>query len=134
MKSLRLALIDDENDLAEMFSYYLADLGHEVVPFNSAKTALDALKKTEVDIIITDLKMPFLSGIHLIQELTKFHKRPLPAILLTVESDGEFSESEEKENLKKLGFLEIINKTNGLEKLAQTITDYSASTDSLMFA
>lgn len=133
MNCLRLALIDDENNLVEMYSYYLADLGHEVIPFNNSKTALDALKKTEVDMIITDLKMPLLSGIHLMQELTKFHKKAIPAILLTDQNDAA-EELHDDKSLNKIGFLEIIKKADGPEKLLTAITNYSSSINSLMFA
>lgn len=129
MMSLRLALIDDENDLGEIYSYYLADLGHEVVHFNNAKKALNALKKTEVDVIITDLKMPHLTGIHLIQELTKFHKRPVPAILMIVEG-----EEENLENLKSFGFLDVLSKSEIPDKLALTLTEHFANTSSPKYA
>ena len=129
MKNLRLAVIDDENDSGELYSYYLADLGHEVIRFINAKQALEALKKTEVDVIITDLKMPHLSGIHLIQELSKFHKRPVPSILLT--KNGE---DEDLESLKSLGFIEIISKSHGPEKLAEALTIHFSNINSLMYA
>lgn len=134
MNCLRLALIDDESNLVEILSYHLADQGHEVIPFNNAKTALDALKKTEVDIIITDLKMPLFSGIHLIQELSKFHKKAIPSLLLVTDCDEEITESCEKENLKKLGFFEVLKKTQGPDKVIEVINDYSSNINSLMYA
>lgn len=134
MNCLRLALIDDESNLVEILSYHLADQGHEVIPFSNAKTALDALKKTEVDVIITDLKMPLFSGIHLIQELSKFHKKSIPSLLLLSENDDEFSDPNEQENLKKLGFFEVLKKTQGPEKVIEVVNGYSANINSLMFA
>lgn len=61
----RVVIGDDESiirmDLAEM----LEDAGHEVVgEASDGVEALDLVRKTRPDIVLLDIKMPRLDGIH----------------------------------------------------------------------
>jgi two-component system chemotaxis response regulator CheY len=83
-----ILIADDSPSLRQMISITLADAGYTVV---EAVDGLDALSKAEnhdVGLVITDLNMPRLSGLGLIQRLRAgVAHRFTPTLMLTTESD-----------------------------------------------
>ena len=81
----RVVIGDDESiirmDLAEM----LEDAGHEVVgEASDGVEALDLVRKTRPDIVLLDIKMPRLDGIHAARMMA--HDHLAPVLLLTAYS------------------------------------------------
>lgn len=64
----KVLLVDDEPNIIEVLEIVLRDEGMEVLKASSAKDALDLLRKTEVDIVISDIRMPGISGVELLKE------------------------------------------------------------------
>jgi signal transduction histidine kinase len=62
-------LVDDENDIREVLSLSLLDMGYEVCEACSGCEALDVFKETCPDIVLTDIKMPGMDGIELLQKV-----------------------------------------------------------------
>ena len=76
-------LVDDEADLRALMAEELIECGFAVLQAGSSRDALDMLASGEtVDVLVTDLSMPGLDGVGLI-EAAQQHRRGLPAILLT---------------------------------------------------
>jgi len=57
-----LLLVDDDRDLSNILSEGLSDLGFDVLVANDARTALDLLRTRSIDIVVTDIDMPDMSG------------------------------------------------------------------------
>ena len=57
-----ILVIDDEKNIREGLAMALEDEGYEVITADNGKTGLDIALKDEVDLVITDLKMPEISG------------------------------------------------------------------------
>lgn len=96
MRSLRIAVADDEHDMRDYFQDTLPVLGHEVVAV--AQTGRELVEKsnlTHPDLIITDVKMPDMDGIEAVEELTR--SRPVPVILVSAYHDAELIERAERE-------------------------------------
>jgi len=55
MAMLRVAVIDDDQDLQDLFKVALADIDWAVVPCSDAATASEAVKNGDPDVIILDL-------------------------------------------------------------------------------
>lgn len=69
-----LVIIDDEVELLEGLSTYFPweTIGFTVsASFTDARTAIPFCKEHPVDVVLTDIRMPFISGLDLIQELKK---------------------------------------------------------------
>ena len=64
-----ILLVDDDNDLRQMLSLILESLGHEVRQTEDASHAVDLVRHSRPDVVITDLLMPGLSGLKLIEQL-----------------------------------------------------------------
>jgi len=78
----RLLVIDDEPIIRDLMVEILADAGYDVLAAETAARALELLTTDDVALVISDIMMPGLSGLDLLQTLNQ--TRPsLPVILVT---------------------------------------------------
>ncbi len=61
MKS-RILVVDDEKFIVEAISQHLSQCGYDVSPFVDANEALKAIQAEQFDLVLTDLRMPDISG------------------------------------------------------------------------
>ena len=82
--NIRIALADDQALVREGLKALLRDLdGIEVaIEAESGKGVIEALNDQEVDIVLTDIRMPGMDGIELTRKLAESHPE-LPVMLLT---------------------------------------------------
>jgi DNA-binding NtrC family response regulator len=64
-------VVDDEPPQLEILRLILGSEGYDVAAAASGRAALAALRRQAVDVVLTDLKMPDLSGIALLEELQR---------------------------------------------------------------
>ena len=62
-----VVVIEDEADLRELLQYNLEKMGHKVVPLANANDALIVLEDLPADLILLDLMLPGLSGLHFLE-------------------------------------------------------------------
>ena len=67
MKSKRILVIDDEEDILHLFGQQLGG-EYNIVLESHSPSALELLRNEEYDLVICDICMPELSGIDLIKE------------------------------------------------------------------
>jgi len=77
-----ILVVDDEPNALFGLCQILTDEGFKVIPAGNGKEALERLKTESINIIITDEKMPDLSGMELLSEVKKLDKQ-IPVILIT---------------------------------------------------
>jgi two-component system, NtrC family, response regulator PilR len=63
-----ILVVDDEPDIIEVLEIVLLDEGLEVLKAASGCEALTILQEKEVDVVISDIKMPDFSGVELLRE------------------------------------------------------------------
>ncbi|MTH16997.1 ATP-binding protein [Flavobacterium sp. LC2016-01] len=68
-KSQTFIVIDDDINLLNLTSGVLRQEKHQVLSFNSAGKALEAIQKTNFDFVITDIQMPEMDGFVFLQKL-----------------------------------------------------------------
>jgi signal transduction histidine kinase/CheY-like chemotaxis protein len=66
-ESVRILVVDDEEIMLKLACDALRSQGHLVTGASGAFEALDKLKQTKFDFILTDIKMPEMDGLELIQ-------------------------------------------------------------------
>lgn len=79
-------IIDDDDGLRESLAFLLRTARIEVESFASATAFLDALPDTRLSCVITDVRMPGLSGIDLLRRLREL-KIEVPVIVITGHGD-----------------------------------------------
>jgi CheY-like chemotaxis protein len=79
-----IMVIEDEQELAALFKAFLENLGYDTVTFTDPLMALEFFKQgtKEISLILTDLRMPQMSGIELAAEIRKFNDK-IKIILIT---------------------------------------------------
>lgn len=115
-RSIRLVLVEDDDDFREAATAELKDLGFEVECFADGAAVLDGFRGgVTADLIVLDWDLPGLSGIDLIPRLR--HAGVLvPVIMLTGRSTPRL------EGLAlDHGALDFVDKTRGLPILARRI-------------
>ena len=63
-----VVILPDQKYL-RVFSYILTSNGFSVVTASDGQSALNQLKENEIDLVMTDLKMPGMDGLTLIQKV-----------------------------------------------------------------
>ena len=86
----RVMTVDDSATVRQVLQMTLEGAGYDVVEAVDGEDALDKLSGQTVDMLVTDLNMPRLDGINLIQQVRlKPGNRFMPIIMLTTESQPE---------------------------------------------
>jgi two-component system, NtrC family, nitrogen regulation response regulator GlnG len=81
-------VIDDDRSIRWVLERALAKAGIEVTSFETAGAALKALEHDTPDTVITDIRMPGMGGLELLERLHRDHPE-LPVIIMTAHSDLE---------------------------------------------
>ena len=77
-----ILIVDDEINYTRILAAVLDDAGFETLTANSGSEALDLLYASDVDLLLTDMKMPSMDGIDLLERVKQ--KDPdLPVIMMT---------------------------------------------------
>jgi len=79
-KDSRILISDDEPDMREIFSAWFRNLGCSVTEAADGEQALAALAGKNFDAIVTDVRMPRIDGIQLVQQLRR-SGRYIPVVI-----------------------------------------------------
>jgi DNA-binding NtrC family response regulator len=78
----RILVVDDELNMRLVLKAMLTKAGYEVLVAEDGLVALDTLKTGDISVIVTDLKMPRLDGIGLLERVIKEYPA-IPVIIIT---------------------------------------------------
>ncbi len=107
----KLLLIDDDANLCQVISYQLKKMGYDVDVTNSGGEGLEAYRQGNYDIVLTDIQMPDISGIQVLQEIRKQDK-DVVIILITA-----YGSVENALEACRMGADDYITKPFGQEQL-----------------
>ncbi|GAA0495737.1 hypothetical protein Ade02nite_18220 [Paractinoplanes deccanensis] len=65
----KVLVVDDEPDLRFLHRRILSRAGHEVIEAGDGVAALEAVRSSPPDLVVTDVMMPVMDGIEFIREL-----------------------------------------------------------------
>ncbi|WP_271393298.1 sigma-54-dependent transcriptional regulator [Aequorivita sinensis] len=77
-----ILIVDDDINILELIQRHLHSLGYHTYKAVSVKEAVAILRDTEIDLLITDLKMPEVDGFQLIQFVSE-HYPNMPKLVVT---------------------------------------------------
>jgi len=101
---INVLVVDDEKDFVEMFSLRLKEEGENVRGVYSGEECLEALSRTDFDVVILDIKMPGMDGIETLRAIKRRH--PLTEVILLT---GHGAVDTAVEGMK-LGAFDYVNK------------------------
>ena len=78
----RVLIVDDETNAIKVLSAILSDAGYHVFEAQDVEKAVKTISRKEIDVIITDMKMPGKGGMHVLEYVVEKHP-DIPVIFLT---------------------------------------------------
>jgi len=113
---MRVLVVEDEQDVGDVFLDYLLELGHQPLLVRTAEAALGKLVTERPDAIIVDLNLPGMSGIDFLQ-LQRVRELGVPVVAVS----GVATESQARECLR-LGAVDFVGKPLPFERLKEVLT------------
>lgn len=115
---LRVVVAEDDSALRNVIRFCLEAAGFHVIACRDGQEALAELDKQPVDMVVTDMQMPRLSGLELCQKMrTEDRYHDLPLLMLTakgLELDAERLRAE-------LGLAEVMFKPFSPRELVRSV-------------
>jgi len=88
MNGLRVAVVEDEPDIAEVVQYNLKKEGFQVEIHGRGDTALEAVRRRPPDLILLDLMLPGMAGLEITRALKRDPPTPgIPLVMLTAKGE-----------------------------------------------
>jgi len=115
MQKARILVIDDEEDMLENYARLLNKMGYECLTQKDGNIAIDMIDSYEPDIILSDLRMPDVEGLDILDRVKKIHP-DIPFIIVTAYGDIPTA----VESVKK-GAFDFITKPFSPEQLKITL-------------
>ncbi len=88
-KEARILVVDDDKVLADNLVEYLSKLGYQTSPAYGGKEGLATFEQGDFQAVITDLKMPEMDGMELLDAVTRMDSRAIVMVITgygTIES------------------------------------------------
>ena len=74
MEKGKILIVDDEEDILHTFEVILEDEGYKVKTVSKAKKALEILKNEDFDLVLSDMRMPEMTGEEFLIQMRKFNR------------------------------------------------------------
>jgi two-component system NtrC family response regulator len=92
-----ILIVDDEKNYLLVLESLLGTEGYEIITTDNAHDALRSFREADLDLVITDMKMPGMNGMELLEECKKM-KPELPVIIMTAYGSIEMAVEAMKKN------------------------------------
>jgi DNA-binding NtrC family response regulator len=86
-----ILLVDDEDDVLSMMADVLREQGYAPVPVTNGEEALQLLATRPVEVVVSDIMMPRLNGVRLLEAVKRAH-RDVQVVLVTGYATRELAE------------------------------------------
>ncbi|MCX5879396.1 MAG: response regulator, partial [Deltaproteobacteria bacterium] len=77
-----ILIVDDEKNYLVVLEALLSPEGYEIMTSDKAQEALRLIQESDIDLLLTDMKMPGMTGMELLEEVKKI-KPEVPVIMMT---------------------------------------------------
>jgi two-component system response regulator PilR (NtrC family) len=113
----RILVVDDERSMREMLQIVLRREGYEVLLAENGRAAIEVLEREPVDILISDIKMPDLSGVEVLRAAKKIDQDIL-GIMITA-----FASTETAVEAMRLGACDYLSKPFDIDLLKMKVRE-----------
>ncbi|CAL1691089.1 Transcriptional regulatory protein SrrA [Brevundimonas subvibrioides] len=97
-----ILVVDDDENIREVIHAILTQAGFEVALVSNGEAALDLLKRARFALILLDVHMPKMSGLHVLAAMKRLAKVP-PVLMVT--ADGQSTTVREAVSLGCVGYV-----------------------------
>jgi len=80
-KDAKILVVDDDKALADSLVEYLSKLGFQASPAYGGREALTRFEQGDFQLVITDLKMPEMDGMELLDAVSKLDSRAIVMVI-----------------------------------------------------
>lgn len=112
-----ILVVDDEFHLVEIVCEYLTDLGYKTLSAYDGEQGLERVQNNDVDVVISDVNMPKLSGLEMLKNMREAGIRT-PVIFFTA-----FADTANIQEALKLGAFDFQEKPIDFEIMTSLITN-----------
>ncbi len=113
---MRIAIIDDDQDIINWLSHHLGQEGHEIITAPDGKKGLELILENEPDVSLVDLKMPVMDGLEVIKHTLETNPQALAVIMTAHASIQTAVEA------MKLGAYDYLTKPLHMEEVLMMLT------------
>ena len=113
----RILVVDDERSMRELLAIVLRREGYDVVLAENGRAAIDALERGPVDLLISDISMPDMSGVDVLRAAKKADQDIL-AIMITA-----FASTETAVEAMRLGACDYLSKPFDIDLLKMKVRE-----------
>ena len=113
----RILVVDDERSMRELLAIVLRREGYEVLLAENGRTAVDMLEREPIDLLISDIKMPDLSGVDVLRAAKKIDQDIL-GIMITA-----FASTETAVEAMRLGACDYLSKPFDIDLLKMKVRE-----------
>jgi len=110
-----ILVVDDERSMRDFLKILLEKEGHDVITVENGKAALIALQKQSFEAVVTDIRMPGMTGIELLEEI-KEELPDMPVIMITA-----FASPDDAVLAMKNGAFDYITKPFNVDEIKSVI-------------
>ncbi|MEO1133513.1 MAG: response regulator [Cyanobacteria bacterium J06639_1] len=123
-KTHRILCVEDDDSGRQLLQEWLELLGYEVFCLPDGREFMAVVADIVPDLVLLDLKLPYVDGFTLLEQLQQSHWHSIPAIVLSA-----YSLKPERDRAMMLGCLHYVVKPTPLESL-QTLIQSELADDS----
>ena len=122
MKVNKILIADDEPYVARVLKLVLQKAGYEVTCVDNGKKALDAYHIIHPDIVVTDVKMPYMTGRELVENIRESEGgNGIPVVVMT-----STLESENRDWVSGIDKVSFLGKPVSPRDLVRVVNSYFA--------
>jgi two-component system response regulator PilR (NtrC family) len=113
----RILVVDDERSMRELLAIVLRREGYEVVLAENGRMAIETLEREPIDLLISDIKMPDMSGVDVLRAAKRIDQDTL-GIMITA-----FASTETAVEAMRLGACDYLSKPVDVELLKMKVRE-----------
>lgn len=72
-----ILIVDDEKEIRKLIAIYLKNEGYEVLQAGDGEEGLEIVRKRDVHLIVLDIMMPKIDGIHMCMKVREIAEMPI---------------------------------------------------------
>jgi DNA-binding response OmpR family regulator len=110
----RILVVEDNDDLRELYKIALRTAGFQVTQASDGLTALRAVEADQPDLIVLDLRLPLISGFQVQHEMKQLKAAHVPIVVVTALP---------REQTSGLNVARVLHKPVMPEALVRTVVD-----------